>query len=115
MPQSWLDSPFVVRDVHISTLLPRQVRGDHYHVARNEILIVPSGVRWSLFFDAGPGTEPRRQEFTGVRAVVIAIPTQLSHAIRNDGATAMNIVGLTSDPYDPAAPDAFTRRVSTIG
>lgn len=113
VPASWLDAPFVVADIHVSTVLPGHVRGDHYHAKRHEILIVSSGARWSLFFDDGPRTTAQRRTFSGTRAVLIAVPLLASHAIRNDGDTALHITGLTDGPYDPSAPDAFTRKVST--
>ncbi|WP_327008427.1 hypothetical protein OHA72_14940 [Dactylosporangium sp. NBC_01737] len=106
-------SPFPIHDMHISTLLPGHIRGDHYHVKRNEILIVSPGVRWTLFFDAGPDTVPEKLEFDGSTAVVMSVPPLVSHAIRNDGDGALHIIGLTDGPYDPTAPDAFTRKVTS--
>jgi dTDP-4-dehydrorhamnose 3,5-epimerase-like enzyme len=112
-PASWFDPPFPVHDVHVSTLLPTCVRGDHYHVRRNEILVILAGTSWSLFCDDGPGTARRQQSFDGKAVVMVSVPPLMSHAIRNDGDEILHIIGLTDGPYDPNAPDAFTRKVSS--
>jgi dTDP-4-dehydrorhamnose 3,5-epimerase-like enzyme len=40
VPADWFSNTFPVRDVHITTVLPGHIRGNHYHVARHEVLIV---------------------------------------------------------------------------
>jgi hypothetical protein len=64
---------FPVRDAHLSTLLPGRVRGNDFHVARNEILLVMSltgghctgTAEWELPVDV--------REFDGSGAVVIRV------------------------------------------
>jgi len=111
-PGTCFETGFDLRDAHLTTLLPGHVRGNHFHVARHEILLVMSADRWSLHWDGGAGTRVEVREFGGPSAAVIRIPPHASHAIRNDGNAPMHIIGLTDGPYDPAAPDAFTRRVT---
>jgi dTDP-4-dehydrorhamnose 3,5-epimerase-like enzyme len=111
VPGTCFGDGFSVRDAHLSTLLPGHIRGNHFHVARNEILMVMSVSRWSLHWDSGEGTPISNREFDGSSAVLISVAPHASHAVRNDGDAPLQIVGLTDGPYDPAAPDAFTRRV----
>jgi oxalate decarboxylase/phosphoglucose isomerase-like protein (cupin superfamily) len=113
VPGACLTGGFPVHDAHLSTLMPGRVRGDHFHVARQEILLVMSVDRWSLHWDSGAGTRVDSRAFDGPTAVVIQVPPHASHAIRNDGDAPLQIVGLTDGPYDPAAPDAYLRQVST--
>lgn len=110
-PEECFADGFPVRDAHLSTLLPGHVRGNHFHVERNEILLVMSVGGWSLHWDSGVGTPVDVREFDGSSAVVIHVPPYASHAIRNDGGAPLQIVGMTDGPYDPAAPDAFSRPV----
>jgi oxalate decarboxylase/phosphoglucose isomerase-like protein (cupin superfamily) len=112
VPGGCFGEGFGVRDAHLSTLLPGHIRGNHFHVARNEILMVMSVSRWSLHWDSGEGTPVSSREFDGSSAVLISVPTYASHAIRNDGDGPLQIIGLTDRPYEPAAPDAFTRQVT---
>lgn len=113
-PEECFDGGFTLRDAHLSTLLPGHVRGNHFHVVRHEILMVLSTDRWSLHWDSGIGTSVEAREFDGSSAVVIHVPPHASHAIRNDGNTTLQIVGLTDGPYDPHHPDAFDRDVAGI-
>jgi dTDP-4-dehydrorhamnose 3,5-epimerase-like enzyme len=111
-PDGCFEDGFTVRDAHLSTLLPGHVRGNHFHVARHETLLVMSSDRWSLHWDSGIGSPVEARVFDGPSAVVIQVPPHASHAIRNDGSVPLHIVGLTDGPYDPAAPDAYPRRVT---
>jgi oxalate decarboxylase/phosphoglucose isomerase-like protein (cupin superfamily) len=112
VPEGCFASGFPVRDAHLSTLMPGHVRGDHFHVARHEILLVMSVDRWSLHWDTGDGTPVDVRLFDGPGAAVIRVPPHASHAIRNDGSTPLQIIGLTDGPYDAAAPDAYRRQVT---
>jgi hypothetical protein len=112
VPDECFGGGFPVHDAHLSTLMPGNVRGDHFHVTRHEILLVMSVDRWSLHWDSGAGTRIDARVFDGPGAVVIQVPPHASHAIRNDGSAPLQIVGLTDGPYEPATPDAYPRRVT---
>jgi len=112
VPDWCFEGGFTVRDAHLSTLLPGHIRGNHFHVARHEVLLVMSADRWSLHWDNGIGTPIEVQIFNGTSAVVIQVPPHSSHAIRNDGSLPLHIAGLTDGPYDPTAPDAYLRPVA---
>jgi hypothetical protein len=75
------------------------------------MLVIMAGDRWSLHWDEGADTPVRQREFTGQGVVVVTVPTGMSHAIRNDGAVPMQMVGLTDGPYDATRPDAYPRTV----
>lgn len=115
VPGDCFGDGFSVRDAHLSTLLPAHVRGDHYHVTRNEILLVMASDRWSLHWDSGEGTPAESRAFDGSDAVLIRVPPYASHAIKNDGSVPLQIIGLADGPYDPTEPDAFPRRVTHGG
>ena len=44
-PGTCFETGFDLRDAHLTTLLPGHVRGNHFHVARHEILLVMSADR----------------------------------------------------------------------
>jgi dTDP-4-dehydrorhamnose 3,5-epimerase-like enzyme len=111
LPGSWLGRIGPVKDVHISTLVPGGIRGNHFHVARRELLVVLYEGPWSLHWDRGEDTEVESRGFDGAGAVLIAVPPLAAHAVRNDSEELVRIVGLTDGEYDPAAPDAYPRRV----
>jgi len=111
VPESWLSNTFPVRDVHISTLLPGHVRGNHFHRLRNEILIIMWEDRWSLHWDTGEGTPVHHHQFEGKGTVAVSVEPHTSHAIRNDGSLLLHMVGLSDAAYDPLAPDSLPRKV----
>lgn len=112
VPGGCFGDGFTTRDAHLSTLSPGHIRGNHFHVTRNEILLVMAVGPWSLHWDRGEGTPVSVREFDGTSAVVVRVPLLVSHAIRNDGEVPLQIIGLTNGPYDAGAPDAFPRQVA---
>lgn len=100
-----------MEDMHVATIEPGAIRGNHYHAVRREVLIIMAADQWSLHWDEGAGMPVRQREFTGPGAVLVTVPTDMSHAIRNDGAVPMQMIGLTDGPYDATRPDAYTRTV----
>jgi mannose-6-phosphate isomerase-like protein (cupin superfamily) len=106
--------PFPVADMHVATIEPGAVRGNHYHAVRQEVLVIMATDRWSLHWDEGADTPVQQQDFIGPGAVLVTVPTGMSHAIRNDGAVPMQIIGLADGPYDVTRPDAYPHTVVSV-
>jgi dTDP-4-dehydrorhamnose 3,5-epimerase-like enzyme len=111
---NWFSEPFQLRDVHVTTLIPGHVRGNHYHVIRHEVLLVMHSDRWSLHWDTGEGTAVERRSFDGQGTTAICVAPYASHAIRNDGNAILHIVGLSDHQYSQEAPDTFSRSVTPL-
>jgi dTDP-4-dehydrorhamnose 3,5-epimerase-like enzyme len=111
LPATWLDAVNGPVDVHLTTLVPHAVRGNHFHKHRRELLVVQYGGPWSVYWDAGEGTVTRGRPFEGQGAVLLDVPPLISHAVRNDGPVELHIIGLCDRSYDPTAPDAHFREV----
>jgi hypothetical protein len=111
IPAELFEGPFPVEDMHVATIEPGAVRGNHYHAVRSEILVILAADRWSLHWDEGAGTPVRQREFAGPGAVLVNVPIGMSHAVRNDGTVALQLIGLTNGPYDVGRPDAYPRTV----
>jgi oxalate decarboxylase/phosphoglucose isomerase-like protein (cupin superfamily) len=112
VPAELLVGRFPVADMHISTIEPGAVRGNHYHAVRREILVVMAADRWSIHWDEGVDTPAQQRVFDGLRAVLVTIPIGMSHAIRNEGSVPIRMVGMTDGPYDADRPDAYPRMVT---
>jgi oxalate decarboxylase/phosphoglucose isomerase-like protein (cupin superfamily) len=97
--------------MHVASLEPGHVRGNHFHVARHELIVVLPHEAWSLHWDAGAETRPSSRSFHRAGALAITIPPHAAHAIRNDGSATLWLMAATDGPYDPANPDAYRRVV----
>jgi len=111
VPAELFAGPFPVADMHVATIEPGAVRGNHYHAVRREVLVIMAADRWSLHWDEGADTSARQREFTDPGAVLVTVPPGMSHAIRNDGAVPVQIIGLADGPYDMTRPDIYPRTV----
>lgn len=100
-----------VQDMHIATVVPRAVRGNHYHEHHREILIMIYSDQWSLHWDSGPGTVIQKEAFSGSGVVMVEIEPLASHAIRNDGKSDIYMIGVSNIPYNPEEADSHPRRV----
>ena len=97
------------KDLHVASILPGHVRGNHYHALRGEAIVVIHEDRWSLRYDAGDGTKVTSRAFTGAGVVAITVPPLAAHAIRNDGERPLWLLAWSDGPYDNALPDAHRR------
>ena len=91
-------------DVHVASIVPGAVRGNHYHLRRREAIVVLPGVKWSLHWDEGEGSDAQHYSFNGASAVLVLISPGASHAVRNDddGSGTLWLAAISSEPYDPA-------------
>ena len=100
-----------IRDVHIATINPKAVRGNHYHLGRREVLCIFHTDSWSLHWDSGPDTEVLHETFSGSGVIVVEVEPLGAHAVRNDGNSVIQMVGFSDMPFDPSNPDAYARKV----
>jgi oxalate decarboxylase/phosphoglucose isomerase-like protein (cupin superfamily) len=99
-----------VRDVHIASVRPGAIRGNHYHAVKTELITVVHADAWSFHWDSGEHTEVQSRRFTGPGAVAITVPLEWSHAVRNDGRTDLWLFN-ASDVAFGDTPDVFARAV----
>ena len=101
-PPEALDFLGQMADMHLASTAPGAVRGNHYHLHKQEIVIVLPGAAWSLHWDEREATETRHRTFDGSTAVLVLISPGCSHAVRNDGSAPLWLVACSPEPYDPA-------------
>jgi oxalate decarboxylase/phosphoglucose isomerase-like protein (cupin superfamily) len=109
-----LDAMPGVRDVHIASVRPGAIRGNHYHSVRTEVITVVYVDRWSFSWDTGEGTDVRRRQFDGAGAVAVNVPRHWSHAVRNEGTRDLWVFNLSDTAFAPGSErtaDAYRREV----
>ncbi|MGA9117566.1 MAG: hypothetical protein WB626_12405 [Bacteroidota bacterium] len=109
LPRVWNAFLPPAQDAHITTILPGQTRGNHFHPARREVIVLLYRDAWTLAWDAGEGTEVHRRDFAGGGAALLLVEAGAAHAITNTGARDLVAVALRDKPYDPAHPDTVPR------
>jgi oxalate decarboxylase/phosphoglucose isomerase-like protein (cupin superfamily) len=90
------------KDVHLATMVPMSVRGNHFHLRRKEIVIVLQGCSWRFYWDEGAGTARNSRTFSGIGTTALFIEPDHSHAIENTGGSTLIFCSLSSERYDPA-------------
>lgn len=114
LPHGHLNAFASAKDVHIASIWPGKVRGNHYHMHKTERLIVFSGDTWTLYWDNGPGSKTNERHFSGAKLTVLTIEPGAAHAILNTGTRELVFVGLSDHHYCLDAPDAHTRIIVPI-
>jgi len=103
-----------VQDVHIASVRPGAIRGNHYHSVKTEVLTVAYVDAWSFYWDTGEGTEAQRRQFVGTGAVAVIVPLAWSHAVKNEGASDLWLFNASDVAFsrEPGAvSDSHTRKV----
>ena len=84
-----------VREMHIVSVEPGMIRGNHYHTHSNEVLIVQHRDDW-LFAWKEDGKDVSRQQFSGQGATLFWLPAGLTHAVKNTGSTPLEILSCSN-------------------
>jgi dTDP-4-dehydrorhamnose 3,5-epimerase-like enzyme len=108
---NWYAFLGTIAELHITTVLPGKIRGNHAHLRKRELLVVIHADRWSFHWDEGPGTPTEQSVFEGSGAELIEVPPGCSHAVRNDGSVSLTVLGFSDRIYNSADPDAERRPV----
>ena len=109
MPYESLSFIKNIRDIHLASITPGSVRGNHYHKNHRELIIVVYSDAWILYWDNGPKTGTQKLSFSGSGSILIEIEHLASHAIVNEGNEDLYTIGLSDTPYDSENPDSHSR------
>jgi predicted RNase H-like nuclease len=97
-----------VEECHVATVRSGAVRGNHFHTHRRELLVVLYADRWTLLWDDGENTPLQSRTFEGAGAVLMDADPYCAHAVRNDGASDLQIFVLG----DTREGETFPRRLA---
>jgi UDP-2-acetamido-2,6-beta-L-arabino-hexul-4-ose reductase len=98
----------------VSTTLPGQVRGEHFHLRKIERFHVLSGEA-EITLRRVLTDETVRFRVSGERPAIIDMPTLWVHTIRNVGAGELVTLFWADQLYDPGDPDTYRETVDTAG
>ncbi|ACF13812.1 hypothetical protein Ctha_1349 [Chloroherpeton thalassium ATCC 35110] len=95
-----------LQDMHFGAILPGAVRGNHYHIARKELLILIHKEACTVAWQEGEDGEIVRQVFDGNGTVALGFEAGVTHAIKNTGSVPMYLIALSNDSVQAQKPDA---------
>lgn len=91
-------------DLHITSIVPGAIRGNHFHSGRNEVIYVIYQSKWQLVYDEGENSEVKNHEITGSGCIEITVSANCAHAIKNTGRKDLLILAASNGEYDPELP-----------
>lgn len=115
VPIPWDGFLPAVRDLHVTTLLPGGVRGNHFHRLRREAIVILHTDRWALHWGEGQSGPAGTREFAGPGAVLLLVEPGIAHAVVNTGRLPLQTLGLTGAAWDPRDPDTVPRILHAPG
>jgi UDP-2-acetamido-2,6-beta-L-arabino-hexul-4-ose reductase len=92
-----------IGNVHLVTVKPGKIRGNHFHRKSKELLLIKHISSFRLHWME---QDTRRQRsFDGKGAVLVQIDPGCPHAVMNTGTAELTILSLQEHAYDPDSPD----------
>lgn len=85
LPAKSLDFIKKIKDIHLASILPGAVRGNHYHEKIKEILMVLYSDAWIFGYQEKKAEQPTFKHFEGQSGIVIEIEPGIAHALKNIG------------------------------
>lgn len=99
-----------VKQIHIASIKPGCVRGEHYHSKRIEWFFIVAGLA-KLSLEDIKTKEKISFKLSSREPKVITIFPKISHAVENIGKDTVYLVSAQSDIYNPKNPDAFFYKI----
>lgn len=96
-----------VKNIHVVTMNPGRVRGNHFHLEQTESLCFGAGV---VLYTLEEG-DRRRYRFGDVKRVIVRVPPGVPHAIVNEGKRVEYVVCSSDVLHDPQKPDRVKKVV----
>lgn len=101
VPQEVFEYMGSINEMHYVTIEPGAVRGNHYHRARKECIVLYYTDAWEFAWRFAAEKRTITQRFDGKGAVSITIDAQVIHAIKNTGHRPVHIVACSHTPPQP--------------
>lgn len=115
-----LSSPFIIKQVSMSVMMPGVVKAYHLHEKQDDLWFVPPQHRLlvnlhDLREDSNTYDKHLRLVLGGGKAQLLRIPTGVAHGAKNSYSSPMFLFYATSEQFNPAAPDELRLPWNTFG
>ena len=94
IPREAIDFIGVVVEIHFATIAPLAVRGNYYHINRNEFIIINFSDCCELAWKDLESKNIYQKTFEGCGAILIEVMSNVVHAIKKqwEGANLSNLL-----------------------
>jgi len=99
-----------VKQIHIASIKPGCVRGNHYHSKRIEWFFIVAG-KVELSLQDIKTKEKICFRLSSKKPKVVTIFPNISHVVKNIGKEIVYLVSAQSDIYNHRNPDTFLREI----
>lgn len=105
VPIDALPSLSSIQNLHITTIVPNAVRGNHYHMHQEEVLVILSSSPWELHWDLPGEPHVRKRSVPAPGGYVVQIPRGVPHAVVNTGERELIVVAISEVQFNSENPD----------
>jgi len=102
-----------VKQIHIASIKPGHIRGNHYHSKRIEWFFIVAG-KAELFLQSIKDIKSKDRicfKLSSKKPKVITIFPNIAHSVKNIGKEMVYLVSAQSDIYNPKNPDTFSWKI----
>ena len=96
--------------IYVTTANPGQIKGNHYHKRKVEWFCVIKGEGELVLKDKITG-EREIIKIGDSNKVVVKIPANISHAVRNIGRDTLILLAYITEPYNEQDPDTYKAEI----
>lgn len=97
-----------VKNIHIGSIEPKQVRGNHYHTKQKEWMFVFGG---KAIFAWQEGNKILRRKISSKEFLLFEIPAGVSHAIKNIDTHKIYVCAFANNVYNKQNPDMVEDKI----
>ncbi|MBU1086265.1 MAG: hypothetical protein KKD05_01965 [Candidatus Omnitrophica bacterium] len=111
LPLQTFDFMKKIKEIHMATILPGAVRGNHLHEKRKEFMMVLYTDAWIFGYQEKKAEQPTFKHFEGESGIVIKIEPGIAHALKNTGNKPLILACFSNLPNDLKNSDIIRKIV----
>lgn len=100
-----------IKNLHLVSITPSEIRGNHYHLEKTEYQIIFGGEVQIAIQDLNKNTTVNRQEVDCSTPMVLEVGPQVVHAIKNISSKVVFLLCYGTMAYDKGRPDVVRKLI----
>jgi len=113
IPEEALELLGEIHEMHMASIMPGCIRGNHMQLGRKEILFLHFETECQVAWAFRNSDQIHIQTFDGPGGVMVQIVPEIVHAIKNTGSEPAVLLACSDGAFDPEYKDTERRVVLT--